>query len=134
MKLLFIENRYKTFFFDAIAKVLAKEYEIFWIVQNHDFIPKTGKVFKIPYPKSEIKPNTNIDLSEVIKSDRQVNFFKKDKTDYFFYYYEKIEELVDEIRPDFVFGESTAFHELLTIKACREKEILFLQPTSCRYP
>jgi hypothetical protein len=134
MKLLFLENRHKTFFFDEIAKELAREHEIFWIVQNHNFLPQTGKVFKIPYPKEKHNFNKNVDLSEIIESDRQLNYFNKKDTDYIYYYYEIITKLVDEIKPDFVFGESTAFHELLTIKICKEKNILFLQPSSCRYP
>lgn len=134
MKLLFIENRYKTYFLDAIAKELALEHEIFWIVQNHDFLPETGTVFKMPYPKRNYNLNNDVDLSEIIESDRQLNYFKKGNADYFFYYYEQINKLVGEINPSFVFGESTAFHELLTIKICKEKNILFLHPTSCRYP
>jgi len=134
MKLLFIENRYKTFFSDAIANQLALEHEIFWIVQNHDFSPQIGKVFKVPYSKASNNINKNVDLSEIIESDRQLNYFKKDNTDYFYYYYEQINKLISEINPDFTFGESTAFHELLTIKICKEKNILFLHPTSCRYP
>jgi hypothetical protein len=67
-------------------------------------------------------------------SDRQLNYFKKEDTTYFYYYYEKIKNIIEDIKPSFVFGESTAFHELLTIKICKEKNILFLHPTSCRYP
>lgn len=132
--LLFIENRYKTFFFDAIAKELAHEHKIFWIVQNHDFLPQTGEVFKIPYPKKISNIDKEIDLSKIIVSDRQLNYFKKDSTDYFYYYYKQISKLIDEINPDFTFGESTTFHELLAIKICKKKNVLFLQPSSCRYP
>ena len=92
MKLLFIENRYKTYFFDAIAKELAVEHEIFWIVQNHNFLPQTGKVFKMPYPKEDYNFNKNVDLSEIIESDRQLNYFNKEDTDYFYFFtFETIE-------------------------------------------
>ena len=39
-----------------------------------------------------------------------------------------------KVEPDVVFGEATLFHELLTIEFCKEADILYLHPTSCRYP
>ena len=46
----------------------------------------------------------------------------------------KIKEILEEINPNIVYGESTAFHELLTILNCKRKDILYLNPSSCRYP
>ncbi len=136
MKLLFIENRYKTWFYEAIVKKLKVEHEIFWIVQNKEFTPKEGLISSIPYPKHKnlTKASSNINLSKVMQSDRQVNFFKKKDTRYFAYYALKIEEILNEIQPDIVFGESTAFHELIAIEVCKAQNILYLNPSSCRYP
>ena len=40
MKILFIENRHKTFFYEPIAKKLQEEgIEISWLIQNKEFIP-----------------------------------------------------------------------------------------------
>lgn len=135
MKLLFIENRYKTYFFDPITKFLEQEgHEIFWIVQNKKFMPEIGKQYVIKYPSDKKKFDTSVDLSEIFESDRQINFFNKRNQDYFYYYFEKIDNIIKEIKPDVVFGESTAFHELLTIKSCKNNDILYLHPSSCRYP
>ena len=136
MKLLFIENRYKTWFYEAIVKKLKVEHEIFWIVQNKEFTPNTQNVNVIPYPKEQDLELSSsvIDVSKAIESDRQVNFFKKKDTRYFAYYALKIEEILNEIQPDIVFGESTAFHELIAIEVCKAQDILYLNPSSCRYP
>ena len=137
MKLLFIENRYKTFFFDAIAKTLAQTHEIFWIVQNHNFMPSTGNITKIPLPNNkniDVLKKVDIDYDGVINSDRQLNFFNKSDKQYLYHYANEIDKNISEIQPDFVFGESTAFHELLAIEICKKKDILFLSPSSCRYP
>jgi hypothetical protein len=135
MKLLFIENRYKTFFFDLVATELEKHgHDIHWVVQNPNFLPLAGKSTTIKYPSKSVKVNKDVNLDDIIMSDRQLNYFKKEDTTYFYYYYEKIKNIIEDIKPSFVFGESTAFHELLTIKICKEKNILFLHPTSCRYP
>jgi len=40
MKILFIENRHKTFFYEPIAKKLQEEgIEISWLIQNKEFTP-----------------------------------------------------------------------------------------------
>jgi hypothetical protein len=134
MTLLFIENRYKTFFFDELVNLLLKEHKIHWIVQNKQFLPKNGKLHKLKKPTKKTTQKTNIDLKKIIESDRIVNYFKKKNLSYFNNYALQIEALIDEIKPDFVFGESTLFHELITIELCKQKKILFLHPSSCRYP
>ena len=68
------------------------------------------------------------------KIDRQFNHFKQKDSSYFYYYNQKIKEILEEIKPNIVCGESTAFHELLTILNCKRKDILYLNPSSCRYP
>lgn len=134
MKLLFIENRYKTYFYDEICKHLEKEHEIYWIVQNPKFLPQTGDIYPIPFPSKKTKINKDIDLSYILESDRQQHFFNKKATSYFYYYHDKINRIIQRLRPDIVFGESTAFHELLAINICRTLDILYLNPSTCRYP
>ena len=65
MKLLFIENKYKTIFWEKIAEKLHKQgHEIYWIVQNHSFKPSVGKSYIIPYPGK-------INLRNVLKRAKQ---------------------------------------------------------------
>lgn len=134
MKLLFIENRYKTYFYDEICKHLEKEHEIYWIVQNPKFLPQTGDIYSIPFPSKKAKINKDVDLSYILESDRQQQFFNKKANSYFYYYHHKINTIIQRLRPDIVIGESTAFHELLTINICRTLDILYLNPSTCRYP
>ncbi len=137
MKLLFVENRHKTYFFEPIANQLSKNgHEIHWIVQNKQFLPSGDfNNYIINYPSDKINTfKRDEDVEEVIKSDRQLNHFNKQDTSYFYYYNQKIGEYLKKLQPDFVFGESTAFHELLTINNCKKLNILYLNPSTCRYP
>lgn len=136
MTLLFIENRYKTFFFEAVAKKLkAKGFDVHFLIQNKNFTPKSNfKNHTINYPKKSIDYITDINVERVIEIDRQQNHFNKKGKSYFYYYNNKINQIIEYVKPDVVFGESTAFHELLTIQLCKQREILYLHPTSCRYP
>lgn len=134
-KVLFLENRQKTRIYEEVAKRLSAKHHIYWLVQNRGFSPKTKNTFIIPYPnrqqQKQIKP---IQLDHIVASDRQQNFFGKKQKGYFYYYYEQIEKCLDKIKPDIVFGEATAFHELITIELCKKKNILYLNPSTCRYP
>jgi hypothetical protein len=137
LKILFVENRYKTFFWEKIAIELQKEgHEIFWIVQNSNFTPKLGTVMIIPYfnNRIEVTKKSNQSLQKIISADRTIRYFKGKEESHFYYYDEKIKEIIGEIKPDIAFGESTLFHELLVIKNCKELDILYLHPTTCRYP
>jgi hypothetical protein len=137
MKILFIENRHKTYFFEAIANQLAnKGYDIYWLVQNKQFSPSNNfKNFIINYPSDDlIGYRKDKGVEDIIESDRQVNYFNKTNTSYFYYYNNKIEKYLNELKPEFVFGESTAFHELLTIYNCKKLNIIYLNPSSSRFP
>ncbi len=136
IKVLFIENRQKTKLYEVLSEKLPKNVENHWLVQNHMFAPKKQRVNIIPYPKKEQlkKPKEYHSLNQIIESDRQQNFFGKKSKAYFLYYYQKIAEVLNQIKPDIVFGESTAFHELLAIKHCKNNDILYLNPCTCRYP
>lgn len=136
MKLLFIENRYKTYFFEHVARKLRSEgHDIYWIIQNKGFSPsKSFNNYFIDYPKKRFNYKKLDHVERVISSDRQINHFNKKDISYFYYYDTKIYTLLNSIKPDFVFGESTAFHELLTIENCKKLNILYLNPSTCRYP
>ncbi|PCE66555.1 capsular polysaccharide export protein, LipB/KpsS family [Sediminicola luteus] len=137
MKIVFIENRYKTKLYEAIARRLPSSIEVYWLVQNHSFVPKTKNIYCIPYPSKNDLSRTSLadcSLNLIIQSDRQQNFFKKKGKGYFHYYYNQIKEYLEDIMPDFIFGESTAFHELLTIEVAKRSNLIYLNPSTCRYP
>ncbi|SDS43290.1 capsular polysaccharide export protein, LipB/KpsS family [Winogradskyella sediminis] len=137
MKLLFIENRHKTFLYEPITEHLKKlGHEVHWLIQNKQFLPSAKtNVHIISYPKKKdtIERKDN-GVEKVIISDRQVNHFEIKDQSHFYYYDRKIEAILLSIQPDFVFGESTSFHELLAIKNCKNHNVLYLNPSTCRYP
>jgi hypothetical protein len=135
MKILFLENRQQTFFWQAIAAKLRQDgHQIFWIVQNAHFSPFIGHSHVIPYPNGRRLPFPDDPATyKVVSSDRNVKYFGGN-TSHYGYYDSEIAHVLDTVRPDAVFGEATLFHELLCIRHCRRRNIPYLQPTSCRYP
>ena len=136
MKILFVENRYKTYFYEAIAKQLQKKgHEINWLIQNHDFAPNSqSNKYLIPYPQNKVDYVADSEIEQIIQSDRQINHFEKKDNSYFYYYDREIKRILLDYKPKLVFGESTAFHELVTIKNARDQKILYLNPSTTRYP
>ena len=124
MKLLFVENRYKTFTFEKIGEFLQKEgHEIAFIIQNKNYnVNNSFKKYIIPYPKNKEKIiyDRCDGVERIISCDRMQNFFKKKGVEYFYYYDNEIKNILNDFKPDFVFGESTAFHELLVINNCKK--------------
>ncbi len=133
-KVLFIENRNKTYFWDAVSKNILKKHEVFWIVQNNLFKPNFGKSFHIPYPKkSQLSKVKNDDFSFIESTDRMINYFGIN-ADHYSYYYNQINNIIEKVNPDMVFGEATQFFELMVVKLCKEKKIPFYNPSPSSYP
>lgn len=137
MKILFVENMYRTYFWEAISKRLEQDgFQTAWIVQNHFFAPNANEVVKIPYPKRNELKNYDVedkDFSFIRSTDRIINYF--DGTDeHYPYYYQKFIEVLDSIKPNLVIGESTLFHELMIIDICKDRNIPYLHPSSSSYP
>ena len=133
MKILFVENRYATVIWNAVAGDLEKcGHEIHWIVQNPLFRPTVGVVHVLPFPsKKEKKKNES--LSWLKHIDRGVRWFGGDGK-HWDPYNERIREVLELVRPDVVFGEPTQFHEQLTLENARQLGIRFLSPSGTRYP
>lgn len=138
MKILFVENRYKTALWELIGKMYqAAGHEILWIVQNPQFMPSFGQIHVMPFPKGTFHEKTvakSNALEKIIHSNRGLNYFEVKSDDFIYQYDEEITQYIEKNQPDVVFGESTAFHELLVIKACKAHNIPFLHPSSSRYP
>jgi hypothetical protein len=136
MKLLFVENRYKTDFWEIIGKFYQEMgHEIFWIVQNPLFQPTIGDIKVLKFPrKVNIKKNYTNTIKKIIQSNRGINYFGLESDDFIFWYHQEIEKIIEDIQPDLAFGEATLFHELLVIDACKKRSIKYLNPSSCRYP
>lgn len=136
-KILFIENRYRTLFWSEMAKLLEKKgYKVFFVVENHLFKPSHQNVYVIPYPhkRNLIISENHPEFVKIQQSDRALNYFGLSSDSHYSYYYAQLKMIVEKVKPDIVFGESTAFHELLMIEICKQKKILYLHPSSCRYP
>ena len=135
MKILFIENRFRTRFWREMASMLRQNgHEVKLIIQNKSYYSDKTNDILIPYPidhNGETQDSRNLPL---IESDRNINYFNHKGTAHYDYYRKKIESIIDNIHPNVIFGESTAFHELITIDICKEKKILYLHPCTTRYP
>lgn len=133
MKLLFIENRYATLLWEKVALRLQNHgHEIYWLVQNPLFSPKTGRIFIIPFPnRSEKRKNDSYEWLRML--DRGVRWFGGNG-DHWGYYGKKIEEIISTINPKIIFGEPTEFHELIAIEVAKKLNITYIHPSSCRYP
>ena len=66
MKILFIENRYKTSWWELIAKELEiRGHEVCFLIQNKRFKPNIENCYIIPYPKKfEFKNKVRFDLDK----------------------------------------------------------------------
>lgn len=139
-KILFVENRHKTMFWSKVSQNLDREFfETYFIIQNKMFSPKVDKnIICLGFPGKEdmaiSKPNLPDDLLEYLQArDRGYKYFNSG-SDHYGYYYLKIKNLLELIKPDLVIGESTLFHELITIYLCNQLNITFIHPTGSRYP
>lgn len=137
MNIIFVENRYRTLFWRRVADALVRDgHNVAFITQNKNFRSWGFKEYVIPYPGKDIESlNFPIErFSEQIKSDRNINYFKHKGSAHYSYYASEIESILDDFKPEIVFGESTAFHELITIELCKQRRVLYLQPSTVRYP
>ncbi|MGH8558732.1 MAG: hypothetical protein ACRESZ_15025 [Methylococcales bacterium] len=136
MKFLFVENRYKTYFWEALAKYLVRNgHEISWLVQNHAFMPRVGKVNVLPYPgRADLRaPEESPDIAFIRSSDRSINFLGGDDRHYA-HYQQLIHACLDREQPDAVIGESSLFHELMAAAWCRSRGVKYLFPSMPGYP
>lgn len=136
MKLAFVENRYKTLFWEALADELALlGCSVIWIVQNPVFTPQRENVYVIPFPR---RRDLSVDkavsgLDHIRRADRNINYFSGNDHHYA-HYHRLINAWLDREQPDLVIGESTLFHELLMVECCRERGIPYLHPSMPGYP
>lgn len=134
--LLFIENREKTIFWAAVARHLQDcGFAIHWIVQNHFFgkdLP--GSVHKIPYPKRVGMPVEGWSRRyPILVTDRGRQHFNAG-TAHYDHYADYIRKVMTDVRPAMVIGESTLFHELLSVAIAEELGVPFIHPAAERYP
>ena len=137
MKILFVENRYTTRVFERVAAYLRKQgHEIAWLVQNHLFAPAgLPRVHCIPYPKPGKQADSPAPsrFQHLAQIDRGIRYFGGSPSHYA-HYARHIDRILDAEQPDVAFGESTQFHELIMIAACRDRGIPFLHPAATRIP
>lgn len=138
MKFAFVENRYKTFFWSAVAQALKSHgHAIAWLVQNPVFAPAGDSVCVVPFPRRSELTSVVGDIPEALHwvraADRFINYFGGDDRHYR-YYARAIKHWLEREQPDVVIGESTLFHELIVIEECRSKGIPYFHPSMPGYP
>lgn len=139
-RILFVEVRDKTRLFAAVASELLERSivgDVGWIVQNAEFgtgLP--GRIYRIPYPTRRVAskfPCSEEIADRLNRSDRNIRFYGLGDW-YFGYYAESIERVLEEFRPDCVFGEVGNFHSHIASMLCERRRIPFLNPMLSRYP
>lgn len=135
MKLLFIENRYATWVYAAVAKRLeTMGHEIHWLVQNPAFTPRFGQVHVMPFPPlSHPAMHHGAEFDWLARTDRGVLHFGATGSHYPHYDAQVCNHLA-RTQPDVIFGEATEFHELLVIRQAKALGIPYLSPSVTRYP
>lgn len=138
MRILFLENRYSTYLWDAIAHELENNgHEIYWIVQNREFTPKTGKIFQLDITDNGAGGEERVydaEIDKVIRADRGLNYFGVKSHDHLFSIKRQIADIVNSIQPQVGFGECSLHHEMIAMQTLRRIGVPYLFPTSCRYP
>ena len=133
---LFIENREKTWFWDAVAAELERRgHKISWIVQNPMFTPKLtpGDIHRIPFPRADQLQPYSFARNPVLEGERGSGYFAAG-SDHFSYYEAAIEIIIDAVCPDVGIGETTLFQELMSADLLAKRGIPFLHPSAERYP
>ena len=138
MKILFVENRYATWIWCSIAAKLESDgHEIFWLVQNPMFEPNIGQTHVVPFPKQRKSPvrldGESFPDFEKLRTDRAIRYFGK-SDHHHAHYKASISKILAAIEPDMIFGETTQFHELITIAIARQRGIFYAAPSATRYP
>lgn len=133
-KFLFIENRFTQSNLEKLGeKLIEKNIEIHWIVQNHSFQSKIGKNHIIKYPKkSDLNHKLSRHFLDISKKDRSCNYFNLNPWHYN-YYSKEIKKILNNVKPDVIFGEATLFHELITIYHAKKLYIKYLFLSSSRF-
>jgi hypothetical protein len=145
MKVMFVENREKTLFWEHIgAWLTACGATVSWIVQNPLFSPASHdpasarRIHRLPFPRQQ-DLDRSVDTAWIsthfplLERDRGRVYFESGGAHYP-HYARHIAAALDTEQPDLVVGEATLFHELLTVDLCRQRQIAFVQPASNRYP
>jgi len=136
MKILFIENRSKTHFYERIADELKKEHSIIFLNYNKVFKANNYQNILLQplYKKNNIKRIYTKEIKKITDADRGLKFFNVKRNEYIFSYKLVIDNILERIKPDIIFGESTLFYEQLVINWAKRNNTLYLHPTSNRYP
>jgi hypothetical protein len=135
-RLLFIENREKTFFWAEVARVLARRgHDVAWLVQNPSFAGNLpGRVHPIAFPaRGDLDGAIELDDFPALATDRGREHFGAGRSHYA-YYAARISAIIDRERPALAIGEPTLFHELLALDLCARAGIRFAHPVGERYP
>lgn len=143
-RILFVENRGKTSFWQPVALDLQRRgHQIAWIVQNPQYVPDafagSTHVHVLPFPPSQTNKQSaqseawvNQNYPALI-TDRGRKYFGSG-TAHYAHYTAEIDRVLQYEKPDLVVGESTLFHELIAIALCRSAGISYVYPCANRYP
>lgn len=137
MKILFVENKYKTKLYQEVSIRLEEDsIECHFLIQNSLFKATVNNHFigDLPYTPDGRIETLYEECSAIIReSDRGVNYFGNGDNHYKGYFY-SIFNTITSLKPNVVYGESTLFHELMVIYICKNLNVPYFHPSGCRMP
>lgn len=134
MRLLFLENRMTMVLWSAVSTRLRRRgHDVHWLVQNPMYAPCVPQVVRLPLRAPRNGHGPGHPSLALTGSDRGIYVFGGSDRHYPGYW-DRIETILDRLRPQAVIGEATLFHELITSELCKRRGIPYLNPGSIRYP
>ena len=135
MRIIFVENRALTSIWAAIAeKLILKGHEIHWIVQNRVFSPKVGIKHYLKNFRVDSVDCSDMERYTSLRSADRGIYYNGGDDKHYFQHDHRIGDIFDAIKPDFIFGECTQYHEILSIYNAKDRDIPYLVPFPSRYP
>lgn len=144
--------------FHGISDILGDNYECYWITTNEvwtNYLVEKGvsreKILELIYSSSDFLESSEKEallarlLEDELKSDISVfqsvlmdRFLtysnRSDLAEYVFLYYRDMVRWIENNDIHLVFGEPTAFNELLLYTICKARGVIFTSPNHMRYP
>lgn len=138
MRVLVIENRTKTKFYEKVLQELSLEMqdlEYAYLVQSHVYRPKAGAIsYCIAYPSKkellEMPDRVDGEFQRLLEIKRSRDLSEKVIN----YYLTEIAKIIESFNPHYIIGEPTLFHELIAIEVAKQKSIPYLSLSAARYP
>ena len=131
-KILIIENRMASEVFNKLTKLLDSDHKVGWFIFNRIFYNKKYRSEYTYFASHDSEFGPLDENSELNTLSRSFKYFGININ--YKYYKKQIIKCLEDFQPDIVIGECTQFYEILLIRECLSRGIIYLNPVPTRYP